>query len=133
MPAYAIAPRQSSTASPLAATDSGDHFPSGSRHTASGGAVLDDFITALADRIADAIAIRIAQTADEVIPEWLDSRGAAAYLGLHPDTIRKLAAERAIPAEQEGPGCKLFFLRQDLDEWRRAGGRSAHISLAIAA
>ena len=97
-------------------------------------AVVDDLITAIAERIADAVAVRIAQRAERWrLPEWLDSRGAAEYLGLHPDTVRKLAAERAIPAEQDGPGCKLFFLRSDLDEWRRAGGRAAHLSSAIAA
>jgi hypothetical protein len=49
------------------------------------------------------------------------------------DTLRKLAAERAIPAEQDGPGCKLFFLRTDLDERRRAGGKAAHLASSIAA
>jgi excisionase family DNA binding protein len=95
--------------------------------------VVDDLITAIAERIADAVAARIGQAPGDVLPEWLDSRRAAEYLGLHPDTIRKLAAERAIPAEQDGPGCKLFFLRQDLDEWRRAGERAAYLSSSIAA
>ena len=65
-------------------------------------------------------------------PEWLDSREAAEYLGLHRDTLRKLAAERAIPAEQEGPGCKLFFRRSALDEWRISGGRSVHLASTLA-
>ncbi|MBV9005611.1 MAG: helix-turn-helix domain-containing protein [Solirubrobacterales bacterium] len=59
--------------------------------------------------------------------EWFDSRHAADYLGVHRDTLRKLAAERAIPAEQEGPGCKLYFRRSELDAWRRAGGRPRHL------
>ena len=129
MSAYATALRQSSSPIPLApsarlvteTTDAGQR------------AVVDELITAIADRIADAVAVRIARAPGDVVPEWLDSRGAADYLGLHPDTVRKLAAERAIPAVQDGPGCKLFFLRQDLDEWRRAGGRAAHLSSAIAA
>lgn len=133
MPAYATALRQSSSPAPLAAIASRDASPFGSGHQAGEGAVLDELITALADRIADAIAARIAQSPAEVMPEWLDSRGAAEYLGLHPDTVRKLAAERAIPTEQDGPRCQQFFLRRDLDEWRRAGGRAAHLSSAIAA
>jgi hypothetical protein len=69
-------------------------------------AVLDGVIAGLAERIADAIAVRLAQTPGEAAPEWLDSRGAAEYLGLHGGAVRKLAAGRAIPAEQEGPGCR---------------------------
>ncbi|MBV9838192.1 MAG: helix-turn-helix domain-containing protein [Solirubrobacterales bacterium] len=64
-------------------------------------------------------------------PDWLDSRGAAEYLGVHRDTLRKLAGERAVPAHQEGPGCKLFFRRSDLDAWRRGGGRLVQPSSAV--
>lgn len=85
-------------------------------------------IEQLADRIAVAIAERLGPSNNEPAPEWLDSRAAANYLGVHRDTLRKLAAERAIPAEQEGPGCRLFFRRTELDEWRRAGGRTGHLS-----
>ncbi|MGN6869286.1 MAG: helix-turn-helix domain-containing protein [Solirubrobacteraceae bacterium] len=56
----------------------------------------------------------------EQASEWLDARGAAEYLGVHRDTLRKLAAQRAIPTHQDGPGCKLFFRRDELDEWRRS-------------
>ena len=94
---------------------------------------LDGIIAALADRVAEAIAVRLTAAGPVDAQEWLDSRDAAAYLGLHRDTLRKLAAERAIPAEQEGPGCKLFFLRRDLDEWRRAGGRGSYLRSALAA
>jgi hypothetical protein len=43
-----------------------------------------------------------------------------------------LAAERAIPSEQEGPGCKLYFRRSDLDAWRQSGGRPRHLSSTLA-
>jgi len=132
MPAYVTALRQSSSPTPLAPTGPSAGFCS-EPIDAGERAVVDDLITAIAERIADAVAARIGRAPTEVLPEWLDSRGAAEYLGLHPDTIRKLAAERAIPAEQDAPGCKLFFLRQDLDEWRRAGGRAGHLSSVIAA
>jgi excisionase family DNA binding protein len=95
--------------------------------------MLDGLITVIAERVAEAITAQLATSAPNVVPEWLDSRGAAEYLGLHRDTLRKLAAERAIPAEQDGPGCKLFFLRADLDEWRRAGGKAAHLVSTVAA
>jgi excisionase family DNA binding protein len=60
--------------------------------------------------------------------EWLDSRQAADYLGVHRDTLRRLAAARAIPAEQDGRGCKLFFRRAALDDWRRSGGHTRHLA-----
>ena len=46
---------------------------------------------------------------EEPADEWLDSRHVADYLGVHRDTLRKLAAERSIPCDQDGPGCKLYF------------------------
>ena len=53
---------------------------------------------------------------------WLDTRSAARYVGLHHDTLRKLAAG-AIPSEQDGPACKRYYRRSDLDRWRESGGR----------
>lgn len=34
---------------------------------------------------------------------WFDTRAAAEYLGVHHDTLRKLAAARVVPSEQDGP------------------------------
>jgi excisionase family DNA binding protein len=98
-----------------------------------GGQLLDVLIGQLADRVAEAVAERLGTSRVKPAPEWLGSREAAAYLGLHRDTLRKLAAERAIPAEQDGPGCKLFFRRSALDDWRLAGGRAVHIAATLAA
>ena len=58
---------------------------------------------------------------DQPPDEWMDARAAAVYLGIHRDTLRKLAAERAVPVHQDGPGCKLYFRRDELDDWRRSG------------
>jgi len=92
----------------------------------------------LVDRFAEKVAAVIAErlsAPDDRTDEWFDSRNAAEYLGIHRDTLRKLAAERAIPTEQDGPGCKLYFRRSDLDAWRRSGGRPRHLmsSLDLAA
>lgn len=89
--------------------------------------MLDALLADLAERVAAAV-VRQLQSTQEDLPEWLDSRSAAVYLGVHRDTLRKLAAERTIPAHQDGPGCKLFFRRADLDEWRRAGGRLVRLA-----
>lgn len=81
------------------------------------GAALDAILVQLADLVAERLAARLA-AAKPNDGEWLDTRDAAEYLGVHCDNIRRLAAERAVPSEQEGPGCKLFFRRSDLDAWR---------------
>lgn len=89
--------------------------------------VIDELLERIADRVAAAIADRLT-THNDGDGEWFDSRHAAEYLGVHRDTLRKLAAERAIPSEQDRPGCKLYFRRSDLDDCRRLGGRPRHLS-----
>lgn len=92
--------------------------------------VVDQLIDQLVDRLAAAVAERLARHNSKT-DEWFDSRHAAEYLGLHRDTLRKLAAERTIPSEQDGPGCKLYFRRSDLDTWRRGGGRPRHLATIV--
>jgi hypothetical protein len=83
-------------------------------------ASLDDpALDALADLLAPKLEARLRPTASE--DGWLDAKRAAAYVGLSVNALHKLTAERAIPFEQEGPGCKMWFKRSELDEWRRAG------------
>jgi excisionase family DNA binding protein len=94
--------------------------------------VLDALIEDLAERVAAAVVARLGGTQEQEPGEWLDSRRAAEYLGAHRDTLRKLAAERTIPAHQDGRGCKLFFRRSDLDDWRRSGGRVVHLASTLA-
>jgi excisionase family DNA binding protein len=89
---------------------------------------IDDLIDNVVDRIATAVVERLTTDVDRPVDEWFDSRKAADYLGLHRDSLRRLAAEGAIPTEQDGPGCKLYFRRSALDEWRRSGGRAAHLA-----
>jgi excisionase family DNA binding protein len=91
---------------------------------------LGAFLVQLVDRVADAVVARLDLGSAGDSSEWLDSREAADYLGVHRDTLRRLAAEQAIQSEQEGPGCKLYFLRSDLDSWRRDGSRVAHMVAA---
>ena len=92
--------------------------------------LVDQLVDRLADRLADLIAPRLGPAGNTDV-EWFDSRRAAEYLGVHRDTLRKLAAERAIPSEQEGAGCKLYFRRADLDAWRRSGGRPRHLASVL--
>jgi excisionase family DNA binding protein len=93
--------------------------------------VVELLIGRIAERIASAVAAQLAVVGNRDEDDWLDSRRAAEYLGVHRDTLRKLVAERTIPAGQDGPGCKLFFRRGHLDEWRRRGGRAAFLSSVV--
>jgi excisionase family DNA binding protein len=86
------------------------------------GGGVDAILAHVADLVVERLTVRLAMP-PEAADEWLDTRKAAEYLGVHRDTIRRLAAERAIPSEQEGAGCKLYFRRGDLDAWRRSGRR----------
>ena len=121
MQAYVTAERLSAE-SRLRGFDAVLQAPAGA--TAIDQAVVD----VLLGRLADLVVERLERIADarEPVEEWLDARAAAEYLGIHRDTLRKLAAERAVPVHQDAPGCKLYFRRDELDDWRRAGrtGRS---------
>jgi excisionase family DNA binding protein len=81
--------------------------------------VLDLILDQLAARVADQIAARLTAVDEPPADQWLDSRGAAAYLGISRDTVRRLAAEGLLPTEQSAANCKLYFRRSDLDSWRR--------------
>jgi excisionase family DNA binding protein len=84
-------------------------------------ALIDQLLRRLADLIVDRLTERTEAGSKQDADDWMDARAAAAYLGIHRDTLRKLAAERAVPVHQDGPGCKLYFRRDELDHWRRSG------------
>jgi excisionase family DNA binding protein len=79
----------------------------------------------LSDAQLEVIAERVAQIMADREPEerWLPTNEAAKYLGCHPVTLRKLAAERRIDFAQEGPGCAMFFSTVVLDRHRNGGVR----------
>lgn len=93
-----------------------------------GAEIIDQLLDRLVERLAVAVAERLAPEPRIEADEWLDSRAAAQYLGIHRDTLRRLAAARQIPAEQDGRGCKLFFRRAELAKWRRTGGQIRHLA-----
>jgi hypothetical protein len=80
----------------------------------------EDALERLAERLAPRIRGHMLASTDDC---WMNSREAASYLGLTVTALHKLSAARAIPFEQEGPGCKLWFQRSELDRWCH-GGRS---------
>ena len=56
---------------------------------------------------------------------WMGAREAASYLGVSVHALHKLTAGRLIPFEQDGPGCRCWFKRSELDAWRERGGTRA--------
>jgi excisionase family DNA binding protein len=78
----------------------------------------DDDLDQLAELLLPRLAGRVTSTAGQ--PDgWLDSTQAAAYLGISRTALHKATAARSVPFEQDGPGCKCWFKRSDLDAWRR--------------
>jgi excisionase family DNA binding protein len=76
--------------------------------------------------VADALA---AQLLPEVVSAiaamprnggWLDSQGAAKYLGVTKPALDKLAAQGRVAFSQETQGGKRYFRAADLDDYREA-------------
>ena len=79
----------------------------------------------LTDAQLDVIVERLREHTAATEPEerWLETKEAAERIGVHPVTLRKLAAERRIDYAQDAPGCKLFFSTLVLDRHRNGGVR----------
>jgi excisionase family DNA binding protein len=85
-------------------------------------AALDDkALDLLAERLESRLATRMGAGCSTT-DRWLSTREAAQHLGMHPDTLRRLAATRVIPSEQDRPGCALHFRLSALERWRESGG-----------
>ena len=80
----------------------------------------EDALDSLAERLAPRLARRL-ESVTRPKDGWLTAKGAAGYLGISVTALRKLSSARMIPFEQDGPGCKLWFRREELDAWRRSG------------
>ena len=50
--------------------------------------------------------------------EWLDSKRAAAHLGVSLHALHRLTASRDVPFRQDRPGGRCYFRRSELDDWR---------------
>lgn len=57
---------------------------------------------------------------------WYKTKAAATYLGIHPDTLRTVAAQRRIRFRQERPGTTLHFKRSWLDAYRDGTSKLRH-------
>jgi len=82
-------------------------------------AVLDALDDEALDLLAAKVARRLVVPARVPIEDgWIDAKQAAAYLGTTLSSLWKLTAAREIPFSQDGPGCKCWFKRSQLDAWR---------------
>ena len=77
---------------------------------------IDELVERVAERVLERLELDAGQ-ADE--DRWMGTGDAAAYLGLSANALHKLTAARAVPFEQEVVGGKCWFLRSELDAWRR--------------
>ena len=77
-------------------------------------ALDDDALDLLAAKVARRLVVPSAPIKDG----WIDAKQAAAYLGTTLSSLWKLTAAREIPFSQDGPGCKCWFKRSQLDAWR---------------
>ena len=50
-------------------------------------------------------------------PEYLSVKDAANYIGATEGRVRKLVERKRIPVSQDGPGCRVFISRTDLDRF----------------
>lgn len=87
-------------------------------------------LSALADRLRDELRAELAatiraETAASDWPEWLSVESASRYLDAPVERVRKLKDRREIPHYQEGPGCRVFFKRSELDAWMDGYRREA--------
>jgi excisionase family DNA binding protein len=82
--------------------------------------VPTDALDAIVEIVQARVAERLEASIDSAYPEWLSVESAASYLDVSPERVRKLVARRTIPYYQEGPGCRVFLRRRELDEYMNA-------------
>ena len=80
----------------------------------------DDALAPLAARLGPLLEARFGRShgAAADADRWMTTVETADYLGMSANALHKLTAARAIPFSQDGPGCRCYFKRSDLDRWR---------------
>jgi hypothetical protein len=76
----------------------------------------DEALKILAVKLAPMLGLQAPGPATE--DSWMDTARAAAYLGITKSALNNRTAAREVPFEQDGPGCKCWFKRSQLDAWR---------------
>lgn len=86
-------------------------------------ALLAELDAGALDELAALLEPRLRRLAEPAGNGWLDTRGAAAYLGLSKPALHRLTSERRVPFSQDSPGARCYFRRSDLDDWRAQSAR----------
>lgn len=79
----------------------------------------NDALALLADRLGPLLPRNLRDTDASAPDRWMGTAQAAEYLGLTRNALHKLTGARSVPFEQERRGGKCWFLRSELDAWRR--------------
>jgi hypothetical protein len=85
-------------------------------------ALVESIDDAALQRLAERLSPYTDRRTRALEDRWLSAKDAAAHLGISVHALHKLTAAREVPFEQDGPGCKLWFRRAELDRWRQRGG-----------
>jgi excisionase family DNA binding protein len=78
---------------------------------------LDGIEPLLARLVEEAVEQKLAALKDD---RPMDSKAAAEYLGVSRRRIHDLVNEGRLPRRSDGPGCKLWFSKADLDTYMGA-------------
>jgi excisionase family DNA binding protein len=76
----------------------------------------DDLIIGLADALVAHVSIACTPSDSP----WLDAEEAAGYLRIGKSSLYRLQRHGVVPAYQDGPAARLFFHRNELDDYRRS-------------
>jgi len=71
---------------------------------------------ALVEQIVELVMSRLPDLTARQWPEWMSVETAARYLDVSEERVRKLKDRGALTCYQEGPGCRVFFRRTELDQ-----------------
>jgi excisionase family DNA binding protein len=91
--------------------------PQPARHDARAEVSVHIDVGALAERVAELVAHRLERQIVDARSPWFDVEGAADHLSCSTERLRKLVQRRQVPFHQERAGGRIFFNRNELDEW----------------
>jgi len=82
----------------------------------------DSALDALAERLADKLAARLAPPGVHAATPWMGAQAAADYIGCSLSRVRKLTMLGDLPTHRDGG--RVLYRRDDLDSYIRSGGAS---------
>lgn len=94
-------------------------------HPAGSSRVIVVSVDELAELVRDAVRAEFERRDDRPEPcDWIGVPEAAELLGVHPDTVGKMARKHGLPVHRVGR--KLRFRRSELEAWVESRGMTTH-------